>query len=83
MPHSNDDQRSSLAAGLGWASRITNIGLQLALPPLGGMWLDKRWGTAPWLLILGAVLGFCMFMFELLRIARAGGRSGKGGGEAS
>ena len=33
------------------------IALSIVLPLLLGSWLDKRWGTGPWLSITGFVLG--------------------------
>jgi len=57
-----------------WASRVTTIGLEFALPPLGGAWLDRWSGTSPWLTVVGAVLGFAVGMMHILRIAREAGR---------
>ena len=47
-------------------SEFAGVGLQFAITivlfALGGIWLDKRLGTSPWLVILmvfgGAALGF-------------------------
>jgi ATP synthase protein I len=64
------ESRSALSVGIAWASRITTIGLEFALPPLGGSGLDRWWGTAPLATIIGAVLGFAVGMMHLLRIAR-------------
>jgi hypothetical protein len=52
-----------------WATRISNIGFQMALPPLVGWWADGRWGTAPWLLIVGAGFGFLSGMLAILKLA--------------
>jgi ATP synthase protein I len=40
-----------------WVSRITTISLEMALPAGFGYWLDTRWGTTPWLVLVGAGLG--------------------------
>ena len=53
-----------------WASRATTIGLEFALPPLLGALGDRRWKTAPWLTVVGAVLGFAVGMMHILRLAR-------------
>jgi F0F1-type ATP synthase assembly protein I len=41
--------------------RISAIGFQfvfsIAIGALGGRWLDEKFGTEPWLLIVGLVLG--------------------------
>jgi F0F1-type ATP synthase assembly protein I len=55
-----------------WASRVTTLGLEFALPALGGFWLDGRLGTLPWVTLLGSILGFTVGITHLLRIARQG-----------
>lgn len=35
---------------------------------LGGNWLDEHWGTAPWLLLVGALLGIGIGFYNLFRI---------------
>lgn len=52
-----------------WASRVTSIAMEMALPPLLGSWLDRRWGTGYALLIVGGVLGFVLGMMHLVRLA--------------
>ena len=51
------------------------IGLEMAIPPAGGYWLDLRVGTSPLFVILGAILGFVGGMFHLLQIAGQKGPS--------
>ena len=64
--------RSPLAlAGLGLELAITVI-----LVAAGGHWLDRLWGTKPWLLILGAALGMTVAMANLVRKVRPGDREG-------
>lgn len=43
-----------------------------------GYWLDGRLDTAPWLLLVGIVIGFASFTVRLLRLGRwmKGGDSG-------
>ncbi|MEZ6065222.1 MAG: AtpZ/AtpI family protein [Planctomycetaceae bacterium] len=48
-----------------WATRISTIGFQMAVPPLLGWWADGFWGVAPWLVIVGAILGFLGGMLSL------------------
>jgi F0F1-type ATP synthase assembly protein I len=59
-----------------WASRISSIGFQMAVPPLAGWWGDNRWGTAPWLLIVGAVFGFGSGMLAIFKLADSFGKPG-------
>lgn len=62
-------RRESLSAAMNWASRVTSIAMEMALPPLLGSWLDRRWGTGYALVIVGAVLGFALGMMHLVRLA--------------
>jgi F0F1-type ATP synthase assembly protein I len=64
---SNDD-RPPMVVAMRWVQQITSIAFEMALPALLGYWLDQRCGTEPWLLVLGAVLGFCLMMRHLVVI---------------
>ena len=33
-----------------------------------GVWLDKRWGTAPWLTVGGGMLGIVVSFVNLFRL---------------
>ena len=72
MTQSDDerDGRSAVARGYVLATRVTSIGMQMAFPPLIGWWLDTKVGTGPWLLVVGAFLGFGVSMLELVRLAK-------------
>jgi ATP synthase protein I len=66
------DQRESqslLSVGIAWASRITTIALELSVPVAVGFGVDRWLSTAPLATILGAVLGFVLFMVHTVRIA--------------
>ena len=67
---SGPDGRSPLSVGMNWASRITTLGFEFALPPLLGHYVDGRLGSNPVGLMVGMVLGFAVGMMHLLRIAR-------------
>ncbi|MBN2216009.1 MAG: AtpZ/AtpI family protein [Pirellulales bacterium] len=62
------DDRSPLAVAAAWASLVTTIALEMALPALLGHWVDLRLGSGPWLLLLGAVFGLTAGMWHLLRL---------------
>jgi hypothetical protein len=66
---------SAVSQGVRWATRVTSIGLEFALPPLLGGYLDRRWGLGSLLTILGALFGFLMGMVHLLAIARGDARA--------
>ena len=61
-----------------WVSRITNIALEMVLPAVCGHWLDGRWGTKPWLVSIGAILGMIVAMTTLLRLAKQDEESHQG-----
>jgi F0F1-type ATP synthase assembly protein I len=63
------ESQSSLSVGIAWASRITTIALELSVPVAVGFSLDRWLSTAPLATILGAVLGFVLFMVHTVRIA--------------
>ena len=51
----------------------SQMGLQLVAPPLGlgaiGWFLDRRFGTAPWILLAGLVLGVVGGMVNFIHAA--------------
>ena len=61
------------------ASQVTSVSLEMALPAALGYWLDTRAGTAPWLLIVGAVLGVTVGMWHLLQIVAQDRRADRRG----
>ncbi len=54
--------------------RVSAIGFQfvfsIAIGALGGSWLDRRFGTEPWLLLAGVVLGAVAAYRDLIRLSR-------------
>jgi len=49
-------------------SRITTVSLVMALPAWLGYWCDGKWGTGPWLVSAGAILGMTAGMLQLLQL---------------
>lgn len=74
MSDPSDDGRSPLVRSYIWATQISSLGLELALPIGVGYWLDQRFGTHPWLLIGGAMLGIGVFGASVARLSRDWGR---------
>lgn len=66
------DGRSPLAIGYAWATRISGIGFEMALPAFLGLWLDRKLGTVALFLILGTFIGMGIGFLQLLRIAKEG-----------
>jgi len=66
--------QSEMMKGLG--SKALSAGMtfavSVALFALGGHWLDERWGTEPWLLLLGALLGMAGGMIHLITVVSPG-----------
>lgn len=65
--------------------RYAGLGIELAaavgLLSLLGWWLDGRWGTEPWGLMTGALVGLVGGMFLLVRTALGSvGADGRDGG---
>jgi F0F1-type ATP synthase assembly protein I len=63
------DDRSALALAYGWAVRITAISLEMVVPILIGLWLDRKLGTVLVFVVLGAVVGVTAGLFHLIRLA--------------
>jgi F0F1-type ATP synthase assembly protein I len=52
-----------------WVAKITTVGLEMALPAIGGKFLDDRWGTKYWALI-GLVVGVAAGLLHLIQMTR-------------
>ncbi len=52
---------------------ISSLGLEFAVAELLGgalgIWLDKKWETSPWMLLLGVLGGFALGMYRIIRFA--------------
>jgi ATP synthase protein I len=81
--------RDSFAQAMRRAAPYLNLGwifaASLAAGVLGGRWLDGRFGTRPWLLLAGAMVGMAAAFTSFFRIvlpgkddAGEGGREGNG-----
>jgi hypothetical protein len=71
MNSNNPDGRSPLAVAVHWASQVTTVSVQMVLPILLGVWVDRSWGTKAVFTILGAAAGLWLGIWNLIRIARA------------
>ncbi len=67
------DERSALALGMAWASRVTTICLEMVIPGLIGHWADQWLGTGFVLLVLGVILGLVTGMWHLIQVTRLPG----------
>jgi hypothetical protein len=60
--------RSFIAVAVDRASRVTTIALEMVVPPVLGLWIDRKLGTDFIFVSLGAVLGFCTGIMSLLKM---------------
>lgn len=49
---------------------LAQVGLEMAVPPGIGAWIDHAWGTGPWAVIVGAVLGLSGGLAHLVQLTR-------------
>jgi F0F1-type ATP synthase assembly protein I len=72
-PGASDHRGTTLTAG-----SFAGLGLQFALTILAflyiGNWLDRKLGTAPWLLLLGVFIGAAGGFYSLYRALTASRR---------
>jgi hypothetical protein len=64
------DDRSPWAEAVAWYSRLTAIGLEMALPAIGGHELDRWLGTGQVCLAIGLVLGFTVGLWHLVQLTK-------------
>jgi hypothetical protein len=67
-----------IALAMEWVAKITTVGIEMALPAIGGGWLDRRFGTSHWALV-GVVLGVTVGFWHLLQMTRPPARKTDGG----
>ncbi len=69
MPQDRSRRRAILAAqfmGAGFTF-LAELGCLTAV----GWWIDKKWGSEPWFMLIGALLGMSVALTHLLRSAAA------------
>lgn len=71
------ESEPSMVAASRWVHQITSIALELALLTIAGYWLDRQWGTSPWLVIVGACLGFLVSGLSLAQMIKRLGSTAK------
>jgi len=53
---------------------ISSLGMEIAVSEILGValgyWLDKKYGTSPCCLLVGAVLGFMLSFYQVLRAVK-------------
>jgi F0F1-type ATP synthase assembly protein I len=70
MASENDPKGRALGEAFSW--------VEMVLPGLAGHWLDRTWGTSPFLAAVGFLIGLVMGMTHLIVMAQASARSKTG-----
>ena len=72
IKHTEDDQddRSPWARAMEWTTRLTSIALEMALPGVGGHFVDNWLDTKVVFLILGVLIGFAAGMWHLILLTK-------------
>ena len=64
------NNRNSHSAAMRWASQVSSISFEFAIPIAGGYWLDQQWGCTPWMTIGGLFAGSLLGFFGMLQLVR-------------
>jgi ATP synthase protein I len=87
MSKGDDKQRQEkngqTGRGEGWNAfgLVSAIGADMAICTVGGTylgkWLDSLWGTSPWMLLLGVIVGLAAGVYGIVRLLAAFGPEAK------
>lgn len=92
MKQADKGREGGASSSAAWvqALRVSTVGVEFGvgavLGYLGGGWLDRRWGTGPYLTLVGLLLGVAAAFASLVRLVREvqrGEREGGGPDDAS
>jgi F0F1-type ATP synthase assembly protein I len=79
----NDQNRKKRSPDGSSPFQYVGLGFELVVPLLvglfGGQWLDRRFGTAPWLLLAGVIVGAIAGFLSLYRRIVPPNGTGRGG----
>lgn len=65
-----DDDRSKIARAWGWGTQVISIAMEMVIPGVVGLWIDRLLGTVMAFLILGVVFGMTTGMIHLVQFAK-------------
>jgi F0F1-type ATP synthase assembly protein I len=64
--------KSRMVEGLKAVGPYLDLGVTFAVAIVGGAWLghwaDQHWGTSPWLLLVGAILGIVVGFYHFFSV---------------
>jgi len=69
VPNGSEDNPSFHAHLYQWAARTSVIALEMVIPAIIGVGLDRLFGTVVLFAILGIVLGMALAFWQLIKIA--------------
>ena len=69
-PNPLPDQEGGGASGSALAGMGLQFGAAIVLCVLAGNWVDGRYATGPWGVMIGAVVGFAAGFYSLFRAAK-------------
>jgi F0F1-type ATP synthase assembly protein I len=70
MDRPPEDDRSTVAIAMAWASRIIALSASMVVPALIGAWIDQQLNTKVVFLLLGMALGIAAAVVQLMRIVK-------------
>ena len=78
----DEESRTALRQGAAYQGALEAV---FAILIAGGIgyWADSHWGTSPWGLLVGFVVGFGSFVLRLIRLGRQLGKDEPPAGGAS
>ena len=66
--------------------QIASLGTEFALYEILGValgyFLDKKWGTLPWCIVAGVLVGFACGLARIVQAAKQAGKAGKKDGRS-
>lgn len=70
---STPEDRSPFAVAYQWAWRIIHVSLEMVVPGLMGLWLDRKLGTRVLFTLLGFAFGMTGGIWHLIHMTRRDG----------
>jgi len=65
-----DDGRPPLAQAAAWASRVMTVALEMVLPGVLGIWIDRQLGYKAAFTLVGFGIGFSVALWHLLQLTK-------------
>jgi hypothetical protein len=66
----DSDDRKATSDAMRWASQVTSLGMELAVPAGAGVWLDSKYDTLPGFTLVGVCFGSYLAFRGLQQLLR-------------